>query len=81
MQGLKFIQRMHSNGYRTNSWVLASYHPAWSITWLWAFYWAPAWRFFFMLWRKNGHGSVSVGVPLFGRFDFYWQEAMPRRPK
>ncbi len=78
-RGLQFFYRIHSNGYPTNQFGLASYHPEWSITWLWALYWQPSRKFWFHGWRKNGHGVVNVAVPLLGRFDVHWQEAMPNR--
>jgi hypothetical protein len=77
-KSLGLLERVHSNGQRTNSWMLVGYHPSWSITWLWALYWEPFWRFYLSAWWKRG-GRVSVGVPLFGRIDFCWQESMRRK--
>jgi|CXWL01.1.fsa_nt_gi hypothetical protein len=45
-----------NDGYSKHSWILASRHYPWSITWSWALYWTrpglvPLWR-----WVINGFG-------------------------
>lgn len=80
MAGLEFFRQMHSNGMKIPRYVLASYHPKWSITWSWSITWAPSWCFSFGSWIGRQYGDIRFGVPVLGELSVHWQPTMRRKP-
>ncbi len=73
---LRVFQRQHSNGTPCNSFVLASWHWKWSLTWRWVFVWSqwyrPPGRQGFSSHRNHiGRGfnfMAVLNLPLIGHF-------------
>lgn len=78
MIDLRWPQRMHSNGRPCHgSFLLAGWHPAWSITWIWALYWHASKRLTARLRRnRNGGGEFALAVPFLGELSLRWQRAL-----
>ena len=69
-----------NDGPSNHTWVLASRHYPWSITWSWALYWTrpgkTEWKnyFFPRSWSMNGYGFICLPLG----FYLSWQPTMLR---
>jgi hypothetical protein len=76
---LTLFTRTHCNGEPGRSFVIAAWHPRWSLTWRWLLWWTPKTnphtkRGFYKLDRLMGLNSR-----LLGDWHFQTQSTMPKR--
>ena len=88
---LTLFQRMHSNGRRSATVLVASWHWKWSLTWRWHMSWSPgmsgSFGPYYMRVHKGTPGinfHAGINLPFVGSVNIQTQPNMPtkrRTPK
>jgi hypothetical protein len=83
--GLSLFERMHCNHKPSKSFLIAAWHPKWSLTWSWSFNWSPYYPhgkkkiFFIRTNRQSGfYFHSGLNLPAIGFFHFNTQPTMKK---